>query len=110
MNFFFSSRRRHTRYWRDWSSDVCSSDLGAQCGGRLLGGRLGAGDRRRPVRVRRGRPLAAVVPPSAATAVLAQGRDRESVVEGKRVDLGGRRTIKKKKFNKTYVNTERRCD
>src|SRR5258707_9633996 len=27
--FFFSSRRRHTRYWRDWSSDVCSSDLRA---------------------------------------------------------------------------------
>src|SRR5438445_13893790 len=27
MCFFFSSRRRHTRYWRDWSSDVCSSDL-----------------------------------------------------------------------------------
>src|SRR3712207_9523817 len=27
MIFFFSSRRRHTRYWRDWSSDVCSSDL-----------------------------------------------------------------------------------
>src|SRR3712207_3055950 len=26
--FFFSSRRRQTRYWRDWSSDVCSSDLG----------------------------------------------------------------------------------
>src|SRR6266542_5386673 len=29
--FFFSSRRRHTRCYRDWSSDVCSSDL-AQCG------------------------------------------------------------------------------
>src|SRR3712207_8936497 len=28
--FFFSSRRRHTRYWRDWSSDVCSSDLPPQ--------------------------------------------------------------------------------
>src|SRR5690554_8024617 len=28
MNFFFSSRRRHTRCGRDWSSDVCSSDLG----------------------------------------------------------------------------------
>src|SRR3712207_694877 len=28
--FFFSSRRRHTRYWRDWSSDVCSSDLVGQ--------------------------------------------------------------------------------
>src|SRR5690349_24086328 len=27
--FFFSSRRRHTRSLRDWSSDVCSSDLGA---------------------------------------------------------------------------------
>src|SRR3712207_8326681 len=27
MYFFCSSRRRHTRYWRDWSSDVCSSDL-----------------------------------------------------------------------------------
>src|SRR5437879_8470095 len=25
--FFFSSRRRHTRYIGDWSSDVCSSDL-----------------------------------------------------------------------------------
>src|SRR5438445_508780 len=25
--FFFTSRRRHTRYWRDWSPDVCSSDL-----------------------------------------------------------------------------------
>src|SRR5581483_1407269 len=30
--FFFSSRRRHTRYWRDWSSDVCSSDLGRVAG------------------------------------------------------------------------------
>src|SRR5437870_6938617 len=28
MFFFFSSRRRHTRWPRDWSSDVCSSDLG----------------------------------------------------------------------------------
>src|SRR5947209_14300269 len=37
--FFFSSRRRHTRYWRDWSSDVCSSDLdggGRQADERLL--------------------------------------------------------------------------
>src|SRR5439155_7168550 len=28
--FFFSSRRRHTRWPRDWSSDVCSSDLVSQ--------------------------------------------------------------------------------
>src|SRR5690606_40698585 len=27
-SFLFSSRRRHTRFSRDWSSDVCSSDLG----------------------------------------------------------------------------------
>src|SRR5690606_39772109 len=38
--FFFSSRRRHTRFSRDWSSDVCSSDLelGFQV---LVGGGLG---------------------------------------------------------------------
>src|SRR3989440_6297430 len=38
--FFFSSRRRHTRSDRDWSSDVCSSDL-AYCVSRLAcsGGR-----------------------------------------------------------------------
>src|SRR5699024_11283260 len=29
--FFFSSRRRHTRSKRDWSSDVCSSDLVVLC-------------------------------------------------------------------------------
>src|SRR3712207_8696415 len=34
--FFFSSRRRHTRYWRDWSSDVCSSDLELDGGGDLV--------------------------------------------------------------------------
>src|SRR6266511_6182665 len=28
--FFFSSRRRHTRFSRDWSSDVCSSDLAGE--------------------------------------------------------------------------------
>src|SRR5256884_7104321 len=44
--FFFSSRRRHTRCSRDWSSDVCSSDLkfmgiDVQCGPRGL---KGAGD------------------------------------------------------------------
>src|SRR5205814_3883710 len=32
LQFFFSSRRRHTRCLSDWSSDVCSSDLTAQNG------------------------------------------------------------------------------
>src|SRR5438045_9080341 len=39
--FFFSSRIRHTRCLSDWSSDVCSSDLGADPGQR------GTGDGRR---------------------------------------------------------------
>src|SRR5438874_1977634 len=61
--FFFSSRRRHTRSLRDWSSDVCSSDLGSSprsggaCAGRP-GVRLHASRRyRRPAlrsRARRG--------------------------------------------------------
>src|SRR6266852_208952 len=34
--FFFSSRRRHTRCYRDWSSDVCSSDLDATIMRRLV--------------------------------------------------------------------------
>src|SRR2546429_5860976 len=34
--FFFSSRRRHTRCSRDWSSDVCSSDLPTADGGVIL--------------------------------------------------------------------------
>src|SRR5215469_17828660 len=42
--FFFSSRRRHTRSLRDWSSDVCSSDLSHELPLRsmvaLAGGRL----------------------------------------------------------------------
>src|SRR6266498_4293908 len=39
MFFFFSSRRRHTRCGRDWSSDVCSSDLDVTGGAVLVGGR-----------------------------------------------------------------------
>src|SRR3712207_8585907 len=46
---FFASRRRHTRYWRDWSSDVWSSDLGVAKTVRLpdpkgLKGRVGRTD------------------------------------------------------------------
>src|SRR5690554_5080625 len=34
--FFFSSRRRHTRCGRDWSSDVCSSDLCCKVDGEIV--------------------------------------------------------------------------
>src|SRR5207245_6447359 len=57
--FFFSSRRRHTRCYRDWSSDVCSSDLrrDGRRRGRELRGQVprrvrGAPRRRVPVRRR----------------------------------------------------------
>src|SRR5215475_15188718 len=40
--FFFSSRRRHTRFSRDWSSDVCSSDLGLVAAVGSVGYALGA--------------------------------------------------------------------
>src|SRR6266536_1585972 len=78
--FFFSRRRRHTRSTRDWSSDVCSSDLQS--------GRLGT-------------------PPGCRGAarpekrVTARSEERR---EGKSVDLGGRRIIKKKKKNKTKLS------
>src|SRR5256884_4155098 len=41
MLFFFSSRRRHTRCSRDWSSDVCSSDLGPRASSARRGDRCG---------------------------------------------------------------------
>src|SRR5256886_11190363 len=51
LSFFFSSRRRHTRFDCDWSSDVCSSDLPshAEAGQRRDGrakGSIGSGCRR----------------------------------------------------------------
>src|SRR6266581_6451387 len=62
--FFFSSRRRHTRWTGDWSSDVCSSDL--RPGGHLRqprrgdhgrpGRREGDRDRGQPARGRRPGP------------------------------------------------------
>src|SRR5437762_10761351 len=42
FGFFFSSRRRHTRYIGDWSSDVCSSDLIERVLGANAVRRLGA--------------------------------------------------------------------
>src|SRR3712207_8608416 len=100
---FFSSRRRHTRYWRDWSSDVCSSDLAAT---RRLTGALfawadlgGTEVKGLPGPVHAWRALGESGVESRFEA-LRTGHagplvgDRKSVVEGKSVDLGGRRIIK----------------
>src|SRR5215203_4787875 len=75
--FFFSSRRRHTRYWRDWSSDVCSSDLVVARDGYVVGLGFGYACRDRP------------------DPDLGDEIGRASCRE-KSVDLGGRRIIKKK--------------
>src|SRR3546814_11497742 len=88
----------------DWSSDVCSSDLGGRAGG---GVRCGAGGRggRRAEGVGDGVAAPGRAPGGGGGAAAARrgegGRpgDRTSVVEGKsvsvRVDLGGRRCLKK---------------
>src|SRR5205809_6663167 len=84
--FFFSSRRRHTRCSRDWSSDVCSSDL-----------------RPEPSTTLRGfadRPLSRKSRMDLRHFRLAKPLDlfrSEERREGKSVDLGGRRVIKKQK-------------
>src|SRR2546430_14116736 len=85
--FFFSSRRRHTRFDCDWSSDVCSSDLRKCSPKKQITARRSSWKARRDGGRLRG------ADGNSAVGVV----DRKSVVEGKSVDLGGRRIIKKKK-------------
>src|SRR5207302_2241952 len=56
--FFFSSRRRNTSFSRDWSSDVCSSDLPADEQAALAGERMHPHDRVRGLVLGRDEPLA----------------------------------------------------
>src|SRR5260221_14178626 len=88
--FFFSSRRRHTRSLCDWSSDVCSSDLDGpaaiEVGHRVV---------LCPSRLRQGREDCEQAERDQSAHLRLP--DRKSVGEGKSVDLGGRRIIKKKK-------------
>src|SRR6266511_4205079 len=57
--FFFSSRRRHTRFSRDWSSDVCSSDLNGGL----------RGEDARAIRRGRGEAAGGSVPPARPVSV-----------------------------------------
>src|SRR2546430_17009611 len=97
-SFFFSSRRRHTRFDCDWSSDVCSSDLintTMRSGTNDLHGSVFDFFQNR----------------------VMNARSEERRV-GKSVDLGGRRIIKKKKqifsarvlvcscYDRSWVETE----
>src|SRR5256884_9998704 len=93
--FFFSSRRRHTRCSRDWSSDVCSSDL-EESSKKLLE-RFHHRKRERG-RDAWGKKHARTRGPSRrSNAKTASSLRSEERRVGKSVDLGGRRIIKKKK-------------
>src|SRR5215213_11594596 len=86
--FFFSSRRRHTRLVSDWSSDVCSSDLGSAAGAgpQPPGGALA--DLVALLLVERDRPLQLVLGLAAAAAEQ-QHLGQVDVGLGPRVELVG---------------------
>src|SRR5205085_6673206 len=102
--FFFSSRRRHTRFDCDWSSDVCSSDLPV-CSVNGGGGGGGGGGFRAlfsHVCVKGGGGEEGEEEKKSSECVgeiktVTTLEDRKSVVEGKSVGLGGRRSRKRKK-------------
>src|SRR5687768_17921845 len=77
--FFFSSRRRHTRCSRDWSSDVCSSDLAGAAAARQRPDRRGARSRR-ALCPRLFRPV-----PPGTTAARSSRRPRTTRSEERRV-------------------------
>src|SRR3712207_9499801 len=95
MVCFFSSRRRHTRYWRDWSSDVCLP-ISVRQSGPVPGPRARAALRHREhLGPGLGRPARG----GDAAAVLGAGPEaggRESGGGGKEGRLGGRRSLLKK--------------
>src|SRR5687768_18571229 len=98
--FFFSSRRRHTRCSRDWSSDVCSSDL-EDVRHRLVDGkdvvRLRLEGDVLPTRGDRDAGAGGIVRRRADRGDTQMGRSEERRV-GKGVDLGGGRIVKKEKI------------
>src|SRR5258707_14474043 len=91
-----SSRRRHTRYWRDWSSDVCSSDLFAGMALSVMKRMILTRDNGilKRCAVLRGHFVRETESEKQFCEVV---RSEERRV-GKSVDLGGRRIIKKKKI------------
>src|SRR5690606_39807793 len=94
--FFFSSRRRHTRFSRDWSSDVCSSDLVYRLYRRTVEDDTGELTDVTLVASFKGGVSGGTVDSARAMmeAVAEDGSDRKSVVWGKSVELGGRRIVR----------------
>src|SRR5438876_8565206 len=93
MFFFFSSRRRHTRWTGDWSSDVCSSDLPVKVG--LMSnpdrpmtiGAVAALSGRRPSSIRYYEQIGLLPPAARASGRRVYGPDRS---EERRVGKEGR--------------------
>src|SRR5215203_323054 len=91
--FFFSSRRRHTIYWRDWSSDVCSSDLDHPVGADAVTAvALQAAQRLVAVGARDPRVLGEALVGAAPAVVADDGQRRREgpVLAGRAHLLGGR--------------------
>src|SRR3546814_13602130 len=105
--FFFKQKTAYEMRISDWSSDVCSSDLHVRCHSRHPDrrGRHRPRDRRCDARRPR-RPEGALRMGPPDRRPRRRAADRKSVVSGKsvsvRVDLGGRRILKKKT---TYTHT-----
>src|SRR5690625_7987956 len=94
--FFFSSRRRHTRWPRDWSSDVCSSDLNVAVGhGAVLHRRQG---------------LAARAPGAPARLDAARGVRSEERRVGKECRSGGGPDGQKERDAGGKVTTQRHVE
>src|SRR3712207_9380976 len=103
---FFSSRRRHTVCWRDWSSGVCSSDLGGPGVGAEEGEQLAVDGIHDGSSACSHETSVQAVSIDASRRDRRVARDRKSVVQGKSVDPGGRSNIKKKKvLSNVYVST-----
>src|SRR4051794_41904342 len=108
--FFFSSRRRHTRWTGDWSSDVCSSDLNGCPADERPDGALG-----QPfdhlAELRLGRVLeeqAGVAPPLLLSLPTSRLRSEERRVGEKGRVRGGAGTYKKKKRETVQRRRRRR--
>src|SRR5437879_12250197 len=76
--FFFSSRRRHTRYIGDWSSDVCSSDLPQYAAASLWEGFHLPARGRQPGNFRRATRRSLVAAPFRPPSPAAPKREREA--------------------------------
>src|SRR5438105_9042846 len=87
--FFFSSRRRHTRSTRDWSSDVCSSDLSGNRGAQSAVSSPGRGTR--------------------WTSVPRRSEEHTSELQS-RVDLVCRLLLEKKKKKKRDKKETKKCE